>query len=145
MKRWLRRLLVPVLALIATGAFFCEYVPPFKRVHLFSDIEVYHYPLQRYAFQAAARSPQLKAWGSVSALAIAGTSSIVWSRHPLKAGISVGVTRQLSFVVYLMWQPQTAGTSFQVPLFAIPWGFYDWANLTNSGGPAAARLLSTLP
>jgi hypothetical protein len=52
MKRWLRRLLVPVLALIATGAFFCEYVPPFKRVHLFSDIEAYHYPLQRYAFQA---------------------------------------------------------------------------------------------
>jgi hypothetical protein len=51
MKPWLRRLLVPVLALIATGAFFCEYLPPFKRVHLFSDIEVYHYPLQRYAFQ----------------------------------------------------------------------------------------------
>jgi Bacterial membrane protein YfhO len=52
MKRWFKRLLAPVLALIATGAFFCEYVPPFKRVHLFSDIEVYHYPLQRYAFQA---------------------------------------------------------------------------------------------
>jgi len=53
MRLWLtRRLPVPVLSLIATCAFFCEYLPPFKRVHLFSDIEVYHYPLQRYAFQA---------------------------------------------------------------------------------------------
>src|SRR5208283_4614733 len=53
MRRWLtRRMPIPVLSLIATWAFFSEYVPPFKRVHLFSDIEVYHYPLQRYAFQA---------------------------------------------------------------------------------------------
>jgi hypothetical protein len=46
------RLLVAVLALVATFAFFHEYLPPFKRVHLFSDIEGYHYPLERYAFQA---------------------------------------------------------------------------------------------
>ena len=46
------RLLAATLALIATYAFFCEYLPPFKGVHLFSDIEVYHYPLQRYTFQA---------------------------------------------------------------------------------------------
>ena len=53
MRRWLStRLTIPLLSLIATGAFFCEYLPPFKRLHLFSDIEVYHYPLQRYAFQA---------------------------------------------------------------------------------------------
>ena len=45
-------LLVAVLALFATLAFFCEYLPPLKRVHLFSDIEIYHYPLQRFAFQA---------------------------------------------------------------------------------------------
>jgi len=46
------RLLVGALALIATYAFFCEYLPPFKRVHLWSDISGYHYPLQRYAFQS---------------------------------------------------------------------------------------------
>ena len=40
------------VGILATGAFFCEYLPPFKRVHLFSDIEVYHYPLQRYAFHS---------------------------------------------------------------------------------------------
>ena len=40
------------LGILASGAFFCEYLPPFKRVHLFSDIEVYHYPLQRYAFHS---------------------------------------------------------------------------------------------
>ena len=51
MRRF-NRLLPPVLALVATAAFFCEYLPPLQRVHLFSDIEVYHYPLQRYAFQA---------------------------------------------------------------------------------------------
>jgi hypothetical protein len=42
-----------------------------------------------------------------------------------------GVTRQFSSVVYLMWTPQIAGTVFEVPLFAIPWGFSDFANLTN--------------
>ncbi|MGA2038522.1 MAG: hypothetical protein ABSH42_04530 [Bryobacteraceae bacterium] len=46
------RLLVALLALIATYAFFCEYLPPFKRVHLWSDVAGYHYPLQRYAFES---------------------------------------------------------------------------------------------
>ena len=42
---WMRRerVSVPLLALIATYAFFCEYLPPFKRVHVFSDMEVFHY------------------------------------------------------------------------------------------------------
>jgi Bacterial membrane protein YfhO len=54
------RLLVAVLALIATYAFFYEYLPPFKRVHLWSDVAGYHYPLQRYALQSlkAGRIPQ---------------------------------------------------------------------------------------
>src|SRR5262249_30182893 len=29
-----------------------EYLPPFKRVHIFSDIEGYHFPLQQFTFQA---------------------------------------------------------------------------------------------
>ncbi len=45
------RRVVAILALLLTCAFFYEYLPPFKRVHLFSDIEGFHYPLQRYAFQ----------------------------------------------------------------------------------------------
>jgi len=40
-----------VLSLIATYFFFCEYLPPFKRVYLWSDIAGYHYPLHLYAFQ----------------------------------------------------------------------------------------------
>src|ERR1700730_13103652 len=44
--------LAAFLALLATYAFFCEYLPPFKRVHLFSDIEGFHYPLERYAFRS---------------------------------------------------------------------------------------------
>lgn len=55
------RLLVAVLALVAAYAFFHEYLPPFKRVHLFSDIEGYHYPLERYAFQAL-REGRLPQW-----------------------------------------------------------------------------------
>jgi hypothetical protein len=51
-KRSQERLLVSVVSLVAIGAFFCEYLPPLQQVHLFSDIEIYHYPLQRYAFQA---------------------------------------------------------------------------------------------
>ncbi len=52
MKSTPARLGVIVLALAATYVFFYEYLPPFKRVHIFSDIEGYHYPLARYAFQA---------------------------------------------------------------------------------------------
>jgi hypothetical protein len=46
------RVLVGLVALVATYAFFCEYLPPFHSVHIFSDIQGYHYPLQRYAFDA---------------------------------------------------------------------------------------------
>jgi hypothetical protein len=46
-----RRLLI-VLSLLATYVFFFEYLPPFKRVHVSTDIEVFNYPLQRYAFQS---------------------------------------------------------------------------------------------
>lgn len=46
------RLRVALLALIATYGLFFEYLPPFKRVHLWSDVAGYHYPLQRYAFQS---------------------------------------------------------------------------------------------
>jgi hypothetical protein len=55
-----RRLLVPFLALLAVAAFFFEYLPPHPRVHIFSDLEVYHFPLQRYAFDSlkAGRIPQ---------------------------------------------------------------------------------------
>ncbi|HEX8984664.1 MAG TPA: hypothetical protein VF767_04510 [Bryobacteraceae bacterium] len=46
------RMLIAILALAATYAFFHPYLPPFRQVHLWSDIEGYHYPLQQYAFQA---------------------------------------------------------------------------------------------
>jgi hypothetical protein len=55
-----RRLLVPFLALLAVAAFFVEYLPPHPRLHIFGDLEVYHLPLQRYAFDSvkAGRVPQ---------------------------------------------------------------------------------------
>jgi len=45
-------LLVALLALIATYGLFHEYLPPFTRVHLWSDAAGYHYPLQGYAFHS---------------------------------------------------------------------------------------------
>ncbi len=56
----MRRFLLPALALLAVAAFFFEYLPPVERVHIFSDLEVYHFPLQRYAFDAlhSGRLPQ---------------------------------------------------------------------------------------
>jgi len=43
-------LVVAALAFLATYGFFCQYLPPVERVHIYSDIEGYHFPLQRYAF-----------------------------------------------------------------------------------------------
>jgi hypothetical protein len=57
------RLRVALLALIATYAFFYEYLPPFKTVYLYSDIAGYHYPLQRYAFQAL-KDGRIPQWDS---------------------------------------------------------------------------------
>lgn len=46
------RLRVAFFAFLATWLFFYEYLPPWKTVHLFSDIEGYHYPLYNYAQKA---------------------------------------------------------------------------------------------
>ena len=43
-------LLVALVSLLGTYAFFFEYLPPAKHVHLWSDIAGYHYPLQSFAF-----------------------------------------------------------------------------------------------
>ena len=55
-----QRALAAIAALVATYVFFFEYLPPYQHVHIFSDIEGYHYPLQWYAFQAlkSGRFPQ---------------------------------------------------------------------------------------
>jgi len=46
------RLRAAFFAFLATYLFFYEYLPPWKTVHLFSDIEGYHYPLYNYAQKA---------------------------------------------------------------------------------------------
>jgi hypothetical protein len=55
------RLRVALLTLVATYAFFYEYLPPFKTVHLWSDVAGYHYPLQSYAFQSL-REGRIPLW-----------------------------------------------------------------------------------
>jgi len=63
---WTSRLggaLAIVLASAASWLFFFEYVPPFKRVHFFGDIEGYHYPLYVYANRAI-REGRIPQWDS---------------------------------------------------------------------------------
>jgi len=55
------RLRVALLSLISTWLFFFEYLPPKKRVHFYSDIEGYHYPLFTYAHQAL-REGRIPEW-----------------------------------------------------------------------------------
>lgn len=53
-------LLVALIALVSTYAFFYEYRPPFRQVHIPYDLPGYHYPLAGYAFESikAGRWPQ---------------------------------------------------------------------------------------
>ena len=46
------RLTVVFVSLLSTWLFFFEYIPPNKRVRLWSDIEGYHYPLLSYAHKS---------------------------------------------------------------------------------------------
>jgi len=52
--------LVAFIALVCTYAFFYEYRPPFRQVHIPYDLPGYHYPLAAYAFESikAGRWPQ---------------------------------------------------------------------------------------
>lgn len=52
--------MVAALSLAATYLFFLEYLPPFSRVHIFSDVEGYHYPILSYALRMlqAGRLPE---------------------------------------------------------------------------------------
>ncbi len=47
---WNERLAAAALALVFTCGFFYQYLPPFSHIHLYSDIEGFHYPLELYAF-----------------------------------------------------------------------------------------------
>jgi hypothetical protein len=55
------RLSVALLSLIATCGIFHQYLPPFKRLYMWSDIEGYHYPLHQFAFHAL-KEGRLPAW-----------------------------------------------------------------------------------
>jgi hypothetical protein len=54
-------LFVALAALAGTCFFFWEYLPWAKRVHLWSDISWYHFPLQAYAF-ASLKAGRFPAW-----------------------------------------------------------------------------------
>lgn len=43
---------IAILAVVATYLFWFEYLPPLRRVHLYSDIEGFHWPLFVAAFEA---------------------------------------------------------------------------------------------
>src|SRR4030042_5598707 len=42
--------IVLLVSLLFTCIFFIEYLPPLEHVHMYSDIEGYHYPILHFAF-----------------------------------------------------------------------------------------------
>lgn len=58
------RFRVAAVSLLLTWIFFFEYIPPNKRVHVWSDIEGYHYPLLSYAHKSvwSGRIPLWDPW-----------------------------------------------------------------------------------
>lgn len=50
--RFSERFLVAIASFIATWLFFIEYIPPTKKVHFWSDIEGFHYPLLAYVYRS---------------------------------------------------------------------------------------------
>ena len=54
---------VAVLAMLALYGFFYEYLPPFDRLYLWSDVAGYHYPLHRFAFQVL-KEGRIPLWDS---------------------------------------------------------------------------------
>jgi len=80
-------------ALLATYALFYEYLPPFKRVQLWSDVASYHYPLQSYAFQA------LKKGASRS-----GTRHLLW--HLIHRHMQAALLYPPTWLMYAaVWDP----------------------------------------
>ena len=57
------RFLAGAVALVFTYLLFCDYLPPFRRVHLWSDISGYHLPLQAYAHDAL-KEGRIPLWDS---------------------------------------------------------------------------------
>ncbi len=55
------RLVVPLAALLFTGIFFADYLPPIRQVHIPFDLDGFHYPLADYAFQAV-KHARLPLW-----------------------------------------------------------------------------------
>lgn len=61
MTRPREALLVSAAAALVVVAIFLEYIPPFQRVHLWSDIVGYTYPLTSYAFSSL-RAGRIPLW-----------------------------------------------------------------------------------
>jgi hypothetical protein len=57
-SEWVR---VAIVSFFVTWLFFIEYIPPTKKVHLWSDIEGYHYPLLSYTHKSL-RDGRIPLW-----------------------------------------------------------------------------------
>ncbi|MGH9629377.1 MAG: hypothetical protein ACRD7E_13740, partial [Bryobacteraceae bacterium] len=55
--------IIPIVSLFAVWALFHDYFPPFQKVHLWADIEGYHWPLLSYAYTSL-REGRFPLWDS---------------------------------------------------------------------------------
>jgi hypothetical protein len=106
--------LVAAVSFAATALFFFEYLPWAKRVHLFSDIEGYHYPLYTYAHRLL-RQGELPEWDAsiYCGISYAGNAQaglfyppnwLVYFANRMHRGIRFWTIEALAFLhVWVAW------------------------------------------
>ncbi|MCC6368339.1 MAG: hypothetical protein IT165_32845 [Bryobacterales bacterium] len=127
------RLRVAFLSFLATYLFFYEYLPPWKTVHLFSDIEGYHYPLYNYA-QKAFHEGRFPEWdvaeysgisfvGNPQAAVLYPPNWLVYFANRMHDGVRFQTLEDLEFLHYwaaflLAWLWLRGWTRTEVPALA---------------------------
>jgi hypothetical protein len=103
--------IVSVLALLATAVFFFEYLAPWRRVFLFSDTEIYHYPLQRYALDSL-REGRVPQW-----------DPSMYCGIPFAANIQAALFYPPAWLLYAAnwWRPVFSFRSLEAYTFAHVW------------------------
>lgn len=95
----LERLIVALAGLLITWLFFAEYLPPFKTVHVWSDIEGYHHPLLSYMVKSF-RAGRIPLW-----------DPFIYSGISFAGNIQAGVFYPPNWLLALM-NPGRSGVRF---------------------------------
>ncbi len=115
MSQMTERRAVALAGAAATFLFWIEYLPPFKRLHLFGDIEGYHWPLLMYAFSCV-RHFRFPLW-----------DASIYCGIPFAGNIQAALFYPGTWVLFLanLGQPHLRFKILEMYVFAHCWlGFY---------------------